>query len=137
MIPDRDSTAPPELAHVLGVERWCALFALLFLGAALLLADRRFQLGVVLGSGLMLLNLFLLRGILSRLFRAFLLHRLSTALLLVLLNLKLLVLGGVICLFTHYLKINPLSLILGVSVLPLGALCRAVEHSLHPAFDEG
>jgi hypothetical protein len=115
-----------DLKHLIAVEKWtCVLGALVVLASTLLLG-RHAAFAVSMGAGLMVLNAYALRRIGLRVFRTF--KRPSAAILLF--NLKMLLLVALVFAVVHYLNVDPIAFIVGVSILPLAIVIVAVEHAL-------
>lgn len=130
-IPAASSATVRGLAaeHLIAVERWVLwLSAALILGS-LVTRNPRTELGALCGAGMSLLNARLLSALgrwANRGGPETARRRLS--LVLVLFQLKLGLLAALIYLTVRYLPVAPLWLLLGLSLLPLGILIRAIEH---------
>lgn len=120
------------ITHLIAVERWTLALGALLIGVGLLMLPPRSQLGISLGAGLMMLNTWMMRRLSARLVRTFAAGRPSVGLLLLLFNVKLLLIGVLLFLIIRHLPVDPLSLILGVSILPVAILLRAVQYGLNP-----
>jgi hypothetical protein len=122
----------PPITHLIAVERWTLALGALLIGVGLLMLPPRSQLGISLGAGLMMLNTWMMRRLSDRLLCTFAAGRPSIGLLLLLFNVKLLLIGALLFLIIRHLPVDPLSLILGVSILPVAILLRAVQYGLNP-----
>lgn len=122
--PTPRASAPPE-RHLRAVEQWALVLSAALLGASLLVGDPRWQLGALAGALLSLGNARSLRFLGSRLA-----PRKSIGLLIVLFQAKLGLIAAFIYLAMRLLPLSPLALLLGLSVLPLSILLRALQYGL-------
>lgn len=130
------STEQPEITHIVAVERWTLILAALLIGVGLFVLSGRAQLGLCLGAGLMVLNTWLIRRLSGRLMRAWGGQdgrRPSVGLLLFLFHFKLLLVAALLYVGMRLLPVDPLALIVGISILPVAIGLRAIEHALRPA----
>jgi hypothetical protein len=135
---DRSSGQGPAGGHLAAVERWVLWLSAALLLASILLGSPRSQLGALCGAGITLLNarlLILLSGWLSSGGAEVMRQRLS--LLVGLFQLKLGLLGALIYLTLRFVPVAPLWLLLGLSLLPISIVIRAIEHraSARPSSD--
>lgn len=119
-----------ELKHLIALEKWTALLALVVLGASMLVLGRHTAFSVALGAGLMTLNAWAIRRVGEKLGRV-LAHK--PGLTILLFNLKLGVIIALIYLFIRYLHVDPVAFIIGVSVLPVAIVIVAIQNALSPS----
>lgn len=131
---DPETPPPPtsgEAApHLASIERWALLIGASLVGTTLFWGGPRVQLGACVGAVLSLLNARSLRFFGSRLSRSRLGASSSVALLVTLFQLKLGVLAVLLYLAIKLLPIQPVALLLGLSVLPLAIVARGIQYGL-------
>ena len=118
-----------ELKHLTAVERWTGILAVAVVLGAVLLVGRKEAFGASVGAGLMALNAYLLRRVAARVERTA--GRPGAVLLLF--NLKLAFVIGLVYLLVRTLHVDPLSFVIGISVLPVAIVIVAVRHQLRDA----
>lgn len=123
-------TAAPEITHLVAVERWTLVLGALLLGVGLLFLPSRTQLSLGLGVGLMIVNAWIIRRLSARLLPVWSGGRGSVGLLMILFNAKLVLLALALYLCVRYLPVEPVPLCIGLSILPLAILLRAIQHGL-------
>ena len=110
------------------IERLGALLVVLASGITLALGGERLSLGVLVGGALSVANLYALRALIGALVRAKQPPR--QAMLALLLVSKFVVLGAAIFVIVTYLPLNPLGVILGVSLAVLAVLAEGFRLAL-------
>jgi hypothetical protein len=115
-----------EARHLAVVERWTMILAALTIAATTLLAPRPVAFGATVGAGLMVANAWAMRRIGTRVLQSA--ERRGFAILL--LNVKLLALIGVVWLAMHFLHVDTLGFLLGVSVFPTAIVAAALQIGL-------
>ncbi len=124
-----------EPNHIRAVERWALIFSAVLIGGAMVFCGPRAQLGTTLGSALMLINLWIMRRLGSRLLRLLLGPRASVTGIVVLFNGKLLLLAALMYLCIRHLPVDPVAFILGVSVLPGAIVAHAIDFGMRRTED--
>jgi hypothetical protein len=131
-VSDPETPLPPtsgEAApHLAAIERWAILFGASLVGTTLFWGSPRVQLGACVGATLSILNARSLRFFGSRLSKFG--GTSSVALLVTLFQLKLGVLAVLLYLALKLLPIQPIALVLGLSVLPLAIVARGIQYGL-------
>lgn len=118
-----------ELKHLIAVEKMTLALAAIAIAAAIIVLGRQTAFGVTIGAGLMSLNAYVLRKIGQRAFRTF--KRPGAAILLF--NLKMGILIALVWAIIHYLHVDPIAFVIGISVFPLAIVIVAVRHTLSGA----
>jgi len=116
-----------ELKHLIAVEKWTALLALIVLVAGIVLLDRHAALSISLGAGLMAGNAWAIRHIAER-FGLALKARPGVAM--ILFNIKMALLIGICWVLIRYVHVDPLTFTVGISVLPVAIVIVGVRHGL-------
>ncbi len=119
-----------ELKHLIALEKWTALLALIVLGVAILILGRHTAFSVALGAGLMTLNAWAIRRVSERLGNVM---RQKPGLTILLFNLKLGLLIALIWLFISYLHVDPVAFVIGVSVMPVAIVIVAIQNARTPS----
>lgn len=122
-----------DAKHLIALEKWTALLALIVLGVGILVLPRHAAFSIALGAGLMTLNAWVIRRVGEKL-GAVLSQK--PGLTIALFNVKLGVLLALIFVFIRYLHVDPVSFIVGVSVLPVAIVLVAVQHALSSKGDD-
>jgi hypothetical protein len=122
-----------DVKHLIALEKWTALLALVVLGASILVLGRHTALSVALGAGLMTINAWAIRRVGEKLGRVL---SQKPGLIVFLFNLKLGVIIALVWTFIRYLHVDPIAFIIGVSVLPVAIVIVAVQNALHPPRDD-
>jgi hypothetical protein len=120
-----------ETKHLVSVEKWTLILAAAAIGVAVLLLGRRAAFGVSVGAALMALNAYTLRRIGQRAFKTF--KKPGSAILLF--NLKMGVLIALVWAILHYLHVDPIAFLVGISVFPLAIVVVAIRHAFAPGAD--
>jgi len=116
-----------ELKHLIAIEKWTALLALVVMAVGLLLLGRHAALGLSLGAGMMALNAWFIRHIAQR-FGLAIKARPGVAMLLF--NLKMGALIALCFVLIRYLHVDPLTFVIGISVLPVAIVIVGLSHAL-------
>jgi hypothetical protein len=116
-----------ELKHLISMEKWTALLALVVMAVGLLLLDRHAALGLSLGAGLMALNASVIRFIAQR-FGAALKARPGAALFLF--NIKMGLVIALCFVMIRIFHVDPLTFVIGISVLPVAIVLVGISHAL-------
>ncbi len=119
-----------ELKHLIALEKWTALLALIVLGVAILILGRHTAFSVALGAGLMTLNAWAIRRVSERLGNVM---RQKPGLTILLFNLTLGLLIALIWLFISYLHVDPVAFVIGVSVMPVAIVIVAIQNARTPS----
>lgn len=106
------------------VEQTTLLLAAVAIGIALLALDRRTGFGVTVGAVLMTLNASALRRIAERV------KTFKPGATILLFNVKMVLLVTVIFALIHFLHIDGVGLVIGLSILPLAIVIAAVRNAL-------
>ena len=115
------------------VERWTLILAAILIAASVVAMPRRMALGVSLGAALMCVNAWALRRIGQRVFKTFA----KPGFAILLFNLKMGVVLALVYLVLHYLPVDGIGFLVGVSVFPLAVVIAAVQAGmLETANDE-
>lgn len=121
-----------ELKHLIAMEKWTALLALVVLTIGLLLLDRHRALGLSLGAGLMAINAWAIRQLAER-FGNVLKGRPGAAILLF--NIKMGVVIALCFVLIRVFGVDPLTFVIGISVLPVAIVAVGVSHALRRSED--
>jgi hypothetical protein len=121
-----------NIKHLIAVEKWTLVLSALLVAVAVLVLGRRAAFGISIGAGLMSLNAYALRRIGQRAFKTF--KRPNVAILL--LNVKMGILIALVWAIIHYLRVDPVAFIVGISVFPVAMVVTAVRHALRKESDE-
>lgn len=116
-----------ELKHLIALEKWTSLLALIVMGVGILVLGRHAAFSIALGAGLMTLNTWAIRRVGEKL-GAVLAQKPGFTILLF--NLKLGVLIALIWVCMRYLHVDPIAFVIGVSVLPVAIVMVAVQHAM-------
>jgi hypothetical protein len=115
------------LKHLIAIEKWTCLLALVVLGAGMLLLGRHAAFSIAVGAAMMTLNAVVLRRVAQKL-GGVLQKKPSVTVLLF--NFKLVVLIALVFVALRYLHVEPIPFIVGISVLPFAIMIVAVQSSL-------
>jgi hypothetical protein len=116
-----------ELKHLIALEKWTCLLAVLFLACGILFLDRHAALSLSLGAGLMAANSWSIRTIAERYGLAL---RARPGFGMLLFNLKMGVIVALCWILITYVHVDPKWFSIGISVLPLAILIVGIEHGL-------
>jgi hypothetical protein len=119
-----------NLKHLIAVERTTSLLAATLLLAGLVFLPRHSSFSLAIGSGLMVLNAWVMRRVAQK---AGPVLAQKPGLTLVLFNFKLLILAALIFIAVGYLHVAPVPFVIGISVLPVAIFIVAVRHHLTPS----
>jgi hypothetical protein len=114
-----------DTRHLVSVEKWTLGLAAAAVAFALLAIGGRMALGVTLGAALMCLNAYALR-LLGQRAKGF--AKPGAAVLLF--NVKMAALIGLCFLVVHYLPVDVIGFLFGLSVFPLAIVATAIRHQL-------
>ena len=120
------------LKHLIAIEKWTCLLALVALGGAMLLVGRHAAFSIAVGAGMMTLNAVAIRRVAQRL--GVVLQK-KPSLTVMLFNFKLVILIGLVFCALRYLHVEPIPFIVGISVLPFAIMIVAVQSSLDRSAD--
>jgi hypothetical protein len=115
-----------DAKYFIAVEKWTLAFAAVMIAFGLLVLNRRAAFGLSLGAGLMALNAWAIRRIGARAFKTF--KKPGAAVLL--LNLKMALLIAIVFVVIHYLPVNPIAFVVGISIFPVAIVAVALQHKL-------
>jgi hypothetical protein len=115
------------LKHLIAIEKWTCLLALVALGAGMLLLGRHAAFSIAVGAAMMTLNAVALRRVAQKL--GVVLQKKPTVTVM-LFNFKLVVLIALVFVALRYLHVEPIPFIVGISVLPFAIMIVAVQSSL-------
>jgi hypothetical protein len=116
-----------ELKHLIAVEKWTALLALVLLAVGILLLNRHAALGLSLGAGLMAVNAWAIRHIAQKYGLAM---KARPGVAMLLFNLKMGLIIALCWVLIRYLHIDPLTFVIGISVLPVAIVIVGLSHAL-------
>lgn len=114
-----------DTKHLVSIEKWTLALSAAAVAFALFAIGGKMALGVTLGAALMCLNAWALR-LLGERAKGF--AKPGAAVLLF--NVKMAVLIGLCFLVVHYLPVNPVGFLFGLSVFPLAIVATAIRHQL-------
>jgi hypothetical protein len=114
-----------DTKHLHAVEKTTLLLAAVVTAVAILALDRRMAFGVVVGAGLMALNAWALRRIADRMKIT---RRPGATILLF--NLKMALLIALVFAIIHFLHVDGVGLVIGISTFPAAIVVVAVRHAL-------
>jgi hypothetical protein len=115
------------LKHLIAIEKWTCLLALVALGAGLLLLGRHAAFSIAVGAAMMTANAVAIRRVAQKL--GVVLQK-KPSVTVMLFNLKLVVLIALVFVALRYLGVEPIPFIVGISVLPFAIMIVAVQSSL-------
>lgn len=115
--------------YLVAVEKWTLILAAIVIGVALLALDRRLGFGVSVGAALGALNAWLQNRVGQRAFRTF--SRPGATILL--LNLKMALLLGLVFVVIHFLHVDAVGVLVGISVFPLAIVIVAIRNTIGPS----
>jgi hypothetical protein len=118
--------------YLTAVERWTLGLAALAVAVAVLALDRHRGFGVSVGAGLGALNAWLQNRVGQRAYRTF--KRPGATILL--LNLKMALLVALVFVAIHFLHVDAVGVLVGISVFPVAILIVAIRQSI-AAPDDG
>ena len=116
-----------DTKHLHAVEKTTLLLAAVVTAVAILALDRRKAFGVIVGAGLMALNASALRRIADRMK---IVRRPGATILLF--NLKMALLIALVFAVIHFLHVDAVALVIGISILPVAIVIVAIRHALGP-----
>ena len=116
-----------DTKHLHAVEKTTLLLAAVVTAVAILALDRRMAFGVIVGAGLMALNASALRRIADRMK---IVRRPGATILLF--NLKMALLIALVFAVIHFLHVDAVALVIGISILPVAIVIVAIRHALGP-----
>jgi hypothetical protein len=116
-----------ELKHLIAVEKWTCLLAVIVLAVGILLLGRHAALSLSLGAGLMAVNAWAIRHIAERFGLAL---RARPGVAMVLFNMKMGVVIALCWILIRYVHVDPLFFVIGVSVLPVAIVIVGLSHGL-------
>jgi ATP synthase I subunit len=120
------------LKHLIAIEKWTCLLALVALGGGMLLVGRHAAFSIAVGAGMMTLNAVAIRRVAQKL--GVVLQK-KPSLTVMLFNFKLVILIGLVFCALRYLHVEPIPFIVGISVLPFAIMIVAVQSSLDRSAD--
>jgi hypothetical protein len=115
------------LKHLIAIEKWTCLLALIALGAGMLLLGRHAAFSIAVGAAMMCANAVAIRRVAQKL--GVVLQK-KPSVTVMLFNLKLVVLIALVFIALRYLGVEPIPFIVGISVLPFAIMIVAVQSSL-------
>ncbi len=115
------------LKHLIAIEKWTCLLALVALGAGMLLLGRHAAFSIAVGAAMMTLNAVAIRRVAQKL--GVVLQK-KPSVTVMLFNFKLVVLIALVFVALRYLHVEPIPFIVGISVLPFAIMIVAVQSSL-------
>jgi hypothetical protein len=119
--------------YLLAVERWTLVLAAMAIAVALLAHDRRLGFGVSVGAALGALNAWLQNRVGQRAFRTFK----KPGATILLLNLKMALLMALVFVVIHFLHVDAVGVLIGISVFPVAIVVVAIRQFLSPPPPEG
>ncbi len=120
-----------EPKHLTSVERMTMILAGIVIAAGAIAAPRRVAFGITVGAALMVANAWVMRRVGRKVMKA---SRPGAAILL--LNLKMLTLVGLVFLVLHFLPIDAIGFLIGVSIFPVAILVAAVRNGMAESSNE-
>jgi hypothetical protein len=120
------------LKHLIAIEKWTCLLALVALGGGMLLVGRHAAFSIAVGAGMMTLNAVAIRRVAQKL--GVVLQK-KPSVTVMLFNFKLVILIGLVFCALRYLHVEPIPFIVGISVLPFAIMIVAVQSSLDRSAD--
>jgi hypothetical protein len=120
------------LKHLIAIEKWTCLLALVALGGGMLLVGRHAAFSIAVGAGMMTLNAVAIRRVAQKL--GVVLQK-KPSVTVMLFNFKLVILIGLVFCALRYLHVEPIPFIIGISVLPFAIMIVAVQSSLDRSAD--
>jgi ATP synthase I chain len=115
------------LKHLIAIEKWTCLLALIALGGGMLLLGRHDAFSIAIGAGMMTLNAVAIRRVAQKL--GVVLQKKPTVTVM-LFNFKLVILIALVFVALRFLHVAPIPFIIGISVLPFAIMIVAVQSSL-------
>ena len=120
------------LKHLIAIEKWTCLLALVALGGGTVLVGRHAAFSIAVGAGMMTLNAVAIRRVAQKL--GVVLQK-KPSVTVMLFNFKLVILIGLVFCALRYLHVEPIPFIVGISVLPFAIMIVAVQSSLERGAD--
>jgi hypothetical protein len=121
------------LKHLIAIEKWTCLLALVALGAGMLLLGRHAAFSIAIGAGMMTLNAVAIRRVAQKLGTVL---QKKPSMTVLLFNFKLVILIALVFVALRYFGVEPIPFIVGISVLPLAIMIVAVQSNLRSADHE-
>ena len=115
------------LKHLIAIEKWTCLLALVALGGGMLLLGRHAAFSIAVGAAMMTLNAVVIRRVAQKLGNVL---QKKPSLTVMLFNFKLVLLIGLVFVALRYLHVEPIPFIVGISVLPFAIMIVAVQSNL-------
>ena len=115
------------LKHLIAIEKWTCLLALVALGGGMLLLGRHAAFSIAVGAAMMTLNAVVIRRLAQKL--GVVLQK-KPSLTVLLFNFKLVILIALVFVALRYLGVDPIPFIVGISVLPFAIMIVAVQSNL-------
>ena len=116
-----------ELKHLIALEKWTCLLAVLALASGILLLHRHAALSLSLGAGLMAGNAWSIRAIAERYGLAL---RARPGFAILLFNLKMGAIVALCWILINHVHVDPKWFAIGISVLPVAIVIVGIEHGL-------
>ena len=120
------------LKHLIAIEKWTCLLALVVLGGGMLLLGRHAAFSIAVGAALMALNAVAIRRVAQKLGGVL---QKKPSLTVLLFNFKLVILIALVFVALRYLGVEPIPFIVGISILPLAIMIVAVQANLRSGAD--
>jgi len=115
------------LKHLIAIEKWTCLLALVVLGGGIVLTSRHAAFSIAVGAALMTANAVAIRRVAQKLGTVL---QKKPSLTVLLFNFKLFILIGLVFLALRFLHVEPIAFIVGISVLPFAIMIVAVQTAL-------
>ncbi len=117
------------LKHLIAVEKWTCLLAAVVLGLGMVVLSRHAAFSLAIGAALTTLNAVAIRRLTQRLGAVL---TAKPGLTIVLFNLKMGVIIGLVFAAIRWLHVDPLPLIVGISLMPAAIVIVAIQNALKP-----
>ncbi len=118
------------LKHLIAVEKWTCLLAAIVLAVGLVTLSRHAAFSLAVGAALTTLNAISMRRIAERLGRVL---NAKPGLTVLLFNVKMGLIIALVFVAIHWLRVDALPLLIGISVMPVAIVIVAIQHALKPA----